>query len=81
VTGGAEGLACAALVERGLGVAVKVRDGGRRAVPPALIRALELLEAVGAKEAEALARFARPPVTGGGRAVGELAVQLELVRP
>lgn len=78
VKSGAEGLACAAVLETGLGVAVKVEDGSDRAAGPALIRALELL---GALDAQALARldpFVRRPVTGGGRVVGELSADLRL---
>jgi L-asparaginase II len=78
VKSGAEGLACAAVLQTGLGVAVKVEDGGDRAAGPALIRALALL---GALDNEALARlepFIRRPVTGGGRVVGELSADFHL---
>jgi L-asparaginase II len=72
VKGGAEGLMCAALMERGIGVAVKVRDGSARAAGPALIQALHLLDALTDEHLETLASFARPPVLGGGRPVGRL---------
>jgi L-asparaginase II len=75
VKSGAEGLACAAVLETGLGVAVKIDDGGDRAAGPALIWALAQL---GAVSIEALARldpFVRRPVTGGGRVVGELSAE------
>jgi L-asparaginase II len=78
VKSGAEGLACAAVLSTGLGVAVKIEDGGDRAAGPALIRVLEVL---GAVDAEALARlgsFARRPVTGGGRVVGALGADFRL---
>ncbi len=78
VKSGAEGLACAAVLQTGLGVAVKIEDGGDRAAGPALIRALALL---GAVDGEALARletFIRRPVTGGGRVVGELSADFPL---
>jgi L-asparaginase II len=79
--GGAEGLACIALLDRGLGVAVRVRDGSHRAAPPVVIAVLEQLGVLGADQVEALQAFARPPVLGGGRPVGELQaeVALELV--
>lgn len=79
--GGAEGLACAALLERGLGVAVRVRDGSHRAAPPVLMAVLEDLGVLRADQREALQAFARPPVFGGGRPVGELRAEvvLELV--
>jgi L-asparaginase II len=70
--GGAEGLACAAVEDRGIGVAVRIDDGSSRAAAPALLRALALLEVVGEEQLETLERFARPPVLGGGRPVGAL---------
>jgi len=79
--GGAEGLACAAIADRGIGIAVRVDDGSPRAAAPALIRALALLEVVGDAQLEALERFARPPVTGGARPVGALTCDFELTRP
>src|SRR4029453_16637547 len=41
--GGAEGLACAAVPERALAVAVRVDDGASRAADPSRIRALSPL--------------------------------------
>jgi L-asparaginase II len=76
--GGAEGLACAAVGDRGIGVAVRIDDGSARAAAPALIRTLALLEVVGDAQREALDRFARPPVTGGGRPVGALTCGFDL---
>ena len=78
VKSGAEGLACAAVLESGLGVAVKIEDGGDRAAGPALIRALELLGAVDAEALERLGPFLRRPVMGGGGVVGELSADLRL---
>jgi L-asparaginase II len=75
---GAEALMCAADLETGLGVAVKVADGGDRAAPPALLRALELLGVVSASQLRTLDRFARPWVTGGGRRVGRIETDLRL---
>jgi L-asparaginase II len=75
---GAEGLICAAVPARGLGIAVKVGDGSSRAADPALLRALSLLEAIDDEALGSLERFARPPVLGGGRRVGELVADFEL---
>jgi L-asparaginase II len=75
---GAEGLVCAAIEEPGIGVAVKVEDGSARALPPAILRALSLLEAVGPGQVDALARHARPAVLGGSRKVGEMVADYEL---
>jgi L-asparaginase II len=76
--GGAEGLICATLLERGVGIAVKVRDGGHRAAGPALIRVLTVLDAVDHDAAAKLDRFRRPPVLGGGRPVGEVVAEFDL---
>jgi L-asparaginase II len=77
---GAESIACAALLEPGLGVAVKVADGGERAAGPALLRALSLLGAVSARELRALDRIARRPVWGGDGIVGHLTAEFDLRR-
>jgi L-asparaginase II len=76
--GGAEALHCAAVVEPGIGVAVKVADGGDRATGPALLRTLELLGALSEAQLQELAPFARRPVLGGGRPVGELVADFRL---
>jgi L-asparaginase II len=78
---GAEALACAGVSSAALGVAVKVADGGHRATAPALIRVLSLLGALEPDRLPSLDRHAAPRVLGGGQPVGELAVDLELVRP
>lgn len=77
---GAEALHCAALLEPGIGVAVKVADGGERASGPALVRALQLLDAISAEQGDRLAPVARRPVLGGGRPVGELVADFRLRR-
>lgn len=77
---GAEALHCAAIPELGLGVAVKVADGGDRAAAPALARVLRLLGALDDRAVERLGGVARRPVLGGGRVVGELVPVLALHR-
>ena len=79
VKAGAEGMICAAVLDRGIGVSVKIRDGGHRAAGPALIRALELLDVLDAKTMEALAPYARPAVLGGGEPVGEMLAAFDLL--
>jgi L-asparaginase II len=70
---GAEGLQCVAIPARGLGVAVRVKDGTRRAVAPALVPWLRSLGLVSESEAERLAEFARPALTNHrGLPVGTL---------
>ncbi len=80
VKSGAEGLACAALLGPGLGVAVKVADGGDRAVGPALIRALSLLDALSSVQLTRLGSFAKRPLTGGERRVGDVVAEFDLRR-
>jgi L-asparaginase II len=75
VKSGAEGLACAAVLETGFGVAVKIDDGGDRAAGPALIWALAQLGAVSIEALVRLDPFVRRPVLGGGRIVGELSAE------
>ncbi|HEX9693468.1 MAG TPA: asparaginase [Actinomycetota bacterium] len=81
VKSGAEGLSCAAVLEPALGVAVKVADGGERASGPALIHALAALGALSEAQVAGLDRFARRPVTGGGRRVGDVVADFRLRRP
>jgi L-asparaginase II len=78
--GGAEGLGCAAVLSSGLGVSVKVADGGYRAVPPAMVAALTAIDGLTGAQAKALQEHARPPVPGGGRTVGHLEPVLRLDR-
>ena len=77
---GAEALSCAALLEEGLGVAVKIADGGERAAGPALLRVLRLLGVVSAAELRGLDRIARRRVWGGGKVVGHLVADVDLRR-
>jgi L-asparaginase II len=78
---GAEGLHCAAVLEAGIGVAVRVADGSDRAAAPALVRALDLLGFLDDDQRASLASLSRPPVLGGGRPVGELVAGFRLRRP
>ena len=80
VKSGAEGLLCAGLLERGIGVAVKAEDGSWRATDPAAVRTLRLLDAIDDAQVGRLAAYARPPVLGGGEPVGEIITDLTLHR-
>jgi L-asparaginase II len=75
---GAEGLACAAWLPEGLGIAVRVEDGGERASGPTMIRALYLIGALSPPEVRKLAPIAKRPVLGGGRRVGDMVAGFEL---
>jgi L-asparaginase II len=71
--GGAEGVHCDALLPQGIGLALKVVDGHRRAVPPATVAVLDRLGALDAQARGALAAHANPPVRNvAGRVVGEI---------
>ncbi len=77
---GAEALECAGILPSGLGVAVKVEDGGSRASAPALIRVLEQIDGLSASRLRELALHASPPVWGGGKPVGALEAVFDLRR-
>ncbi|MBV8298908.1 MAG: asparaginase [Candidatus Eremiobacteraeota bacterium] len=71
---GAEGVHCDALLDAGLGVALKVLDGTRRATPPATLAVLDALHALEPGVREALRQHAVVPVKNvAGRVVGEVA--------
>lgn len=78
VKGGAEALYCASAPRAGLGIAVKIADGGSRAGGAALVRALERAGTLTAAELDALDAYARPPVMGGEGRVGELVADFDL---
>jgi L-asparaginase II len=78
VKGGAEAVVCASIPGRGLGLAVKVGDGGWRAIGPAVIRVLRLLDVLDDRQVERLAPHARTPVLGGGQPVGEMVADFVL---
>ena len=75
---GAEGLICAASLDPPLGLAIKAEDGGIRALGPALIRTLALLDLMERDAVDALAEHAMPPVLGGGRPVGSVEADFTL---
>jgi L-asparaginase II len=80
--GGAEGLECFALVEAGIGGAVKCEDGNDRAVAPAVIA---LLERLGELSNDALARLApwrRPVIRNhAGIEAGALEARVRVAAP
>jgi L-asparaginase II len=69
---GAEALDCAVSLGAGLGIAVKVRDGGYRASGPALLAVIDQLGLLDPGARRRLRRGVAPPVLGGGRPVGRL---------
>jgi len=70
---GAEGVHSAAILDRGIGVVVKVEDGAHRAQFPALVRLLQLLDALPAELPPRLEEFCRRSVRNTrGEPVGEI---------
>ncbi len=67
---GAEALVCVGIPEMGVGVALKVADGGYRAAGPAMVEVLTQLDALDSDQRKALREVANPPVVGAGEAVG-----------
>ena len=59
---GAEGVYAIGLIDRGIGIALKVEDGASRAVPPSVVGLLDHLGVLDAAERAALAPFARAEV-------------------
>jgi len=70
--GGAEALNCAFSGGAGIGIAVKVADGGYRAVGPATIAVLDALGLLTPAARRSLSPWSRPTVLGGARPVGRL---------
>ena len=72
---GAEGVQCAAIVDRGIGIALKVEDGATRAQYPALLGILQALDALPDPLPQRLADLANPRIRNTrGEVVGDLHV-------
>ncbi|MGH7712223.1 MAG: asparaginase [Gemmatimonadaceae bacterium] len=72
---GAEGVHCAAVIDQGIGVAVKVEDGAPRAQYPALLEILRRFGAIPDPIPARLVDFARPRIRNTrGETVGEVAL-------
>ena len=73
---GAEGVHCAAVIDAGIGVAIKVHDGAARAQYPALLRLLQQVGALPDPLPPRLAEMARRPVRDSrGEVVGFVEVR------
>lgn len=78
---GAEGVYCAAVPEQGLGIAIKVEDGARRAVEPALVGTLRALDLLTDAEHAALRRHGEPAIVNTrGEEVGRVRPVVRLER-
>jgi len=79
--GGAEAVHGDAFISGGVGVLVKVKDGGRRAVAPAVLALLNSLGAVDLESNQLLAELAAPVIRNrAGRVVGETRVKRAMIR-
>jgi L-asparaginase II len=78
---GADGVQAVGVASRGIGIAVKVADGGRRAIAPAIVAVLDQLGLLDATRRSALARYAAPAIRNyRGRTTGALRPVVELAR-
>jgi L-asparaginase II len=76
---GAEGVHCAMLVDRGIGIALKVEDGAQRAQVPALLHLLQELDALPEQLSPRLSEWLRKPVRNTrGECVGSVVLKSEL---
>jgi L-asparaginase II len=77
---GAEGVYAFGVAERGLGFAIKVADGGRRAVEVALVRVLSELGVLLSDDVAALRQYANPTLYNTrGEEVGQIRAAFDLV--
>ena len=75
---GAEGVHCALLPDRGIGIALKVEDGAQRAQVPALLRLLQELDALPSQLSPRLSEWMRKPVKNTrGECVGEVMMRAD----
>jgi L-asparaginase II len=78
---GAEGMHATAHLDRGLGIAVKIADGSRRALKPAVLAVLEQLALLSVKDRERIEPAEERVVRSyAGLAAGEIRPALELKR-
>jgi len=76
---GAEGVHCALLPERGIGIAIKVEDGAQRAQVPALLRLLQELDALPDPIPPRLDELTHKPVKNTrGESVGEVTMKADI---
>lgn len=78
---GAEGLVCAIMLPRGLGIALKVSDGNGRRLAPAFVKVLRDLDALSEPAFEAIRHHERLPVLGGEEPQGAVEAVVRLRSP
>jgi L-asparaginase II len=80
--GGAEGLECIGLVERGLGLVLKSEDGQARGLGPAALATLEQLGELSPADLERMPEWHRPVVKNhAGLEVGSLEASIKVLAP
>lgn len=76
---GAEGVYAIGLIDRGIGISLKVEDGASRAIPPTVVSLLDQLGLLNDDERAALAPFVRVPVRNyRDLLAGDISTTLEL---
>lgn len=80
IKGGAEGIVCGVIRERGTGFTMKSRDGTQRARDVATVEVLRMLGALGDPLPVTLAPYADPAILGAGDRVGSITVRGALKR-
>ena len=78
--GGALGVYCVGVPERGLGIALKIDDGSTSAAPPVVLEMLSRLQVLDEEELDALKSYRRPSIKNWrGEVVGEVLPRLDEV--
>ncbi len=76
---GGEGMYCMAVPGAGIGIALKVEDGNRRATTPAAVEILRMMSLIDERELEALSGYHRPVIRNHqGTEIGRLTPELHL---
>jgi len=76
---GGEALGCSGILDRGWGMAVKISDGGQRAVGPVAIEALRQMGVLKEKRIRKIEKFAQPLIKNfRGDEVGFIQAEFEL---
>jgi L-asparaginase II len=76
---GGEALSCSGILGKGWGMAVKIADGGQRAVGPAVIEALRQMGLLSEKEIRKMGKFAHPVIKNfRGDEVGFIKAEFQL---
>lgn len=78
---GGEALSCSGILSKGWGMAVKIADGGQRAIGPAVIEALRQLRLLNAKRIANMKQFSNPIIKNfRGDEVGSIRAEFDLKR-